>query len=112
MIRRPPRSTRTDTLFPYTTLFRSMSTLQLGLGAVLIGVSGRFADGTATPMRSEEHTSELQSLMRISYAVFCLKNKTMKGKPRMTFGTAALLDRGDLTVVMECMIEQISGDHV
>src|SRR3546814_14458222 len=86
MIRRPPRSTRTDTLFPYTTLFRSES------GAVVDGVSanhpgqprdhgpqrhqrqsGRQRDDGFG--RSEEHTSELQSLMRISYAVFCLKKK-------------------------------------
>src|SRR3546814_15651801 len=78
MIRRPPRSTRTDTLFPYTTLFRSAPTN-----------SHRAPQGTGTPsaarghrppspgcrQRSEEHTSELQSLMRISYAVFCLKKK-------------------------------------
>src|SRR3546814_1950255 len=68
MIRRPPRSTRTDTLFPYTTLFRSQP-----------GISWPCPDATSRqrrvppPMRSEEHTSELQSLMRISYAVFCLK---------------------------------------
>src|SRR3546814_6091691 len=68
MIRRPPRSTRTDTLFPYTTLFRSARPggLFLYLRPWLSG------DGA---MRSEEHTSELQSLMRISYAVFCLKKK-------------------------------------
>src|SRR3546814_1457421 len=94
MIRRPPRSTRTDTLFPYTTLFRSLS-----------GHEGRRARPRSAPahalpllreprrnreatrdraarsavrrvQRSEEHTSELQSLMRISYAVFCLKKKT------------------------------------
>src|SRR3546814_6646253 len=82
MIRRPPRSTRTDTLFPYTTLFRSKITAsgkykkydpvavdgsEVAANAVIL-----YAD-TAT--RSEEHTSELQSLMRISYAVFCLKKK-------------------------------------
>src|SRR3546814_5265019 len=84
MIRRPPRSNRTDTLFPYTTLFRSR------LRSYLLGWKGYF--GLAqTPsvwrgldqwirrrlraLRSEEHTSELQSLMRISYAVFCLKKK-------------------------------------
>src|SRR3546814_9694761 len=94
MIRRPPRSTRTDTLFPYTTLFRShrrrgdgqpRRRARLGraarrrardrrrlLSARLSGVSSTFVD--AAP-RSEEHTSELQSLMRISYAVFCLKKK-------------------------------------
>src|SRR3546814_4789863 len=99
MIRRPPRSTRTDTLFPYTTLFRSY------LDGALPGPSlwpadpaerahvaliTRLVDLYVAPgmivffkllftdpgNRSEEHTSELQSLMRISYAVFCLKNKT------------------------------------
>src|SRR3546814_20712302 len=71
MIRRPPRSTRTDTLFPYTTLFRSLGGRRMAarLGAV---DHQRIAD---LPDRSEEHTSELQSLMRISYAVFCLKKK-------------------------------------
>src|SRR3546814_5175689 len=90
MIRRPPRSTRTDTLFPYTTLFRSsepgrdLSAINLHRCALRLHVlyyecvvtcchasvpSGR------VKMRSEEHTSELQSLMRISYAVFCLKKK-------------------------------------
>src|SRR3546814_4121677 len=109
MIRRPPRSTRTDTLFPYTTLFRSLGTLTAVHGVR----AGRFTalyllmnsfkmrtgivlrDKTQTRrtffvvpprvpiightvnhgVRSEEHTSELQSLMRISYAVFCLKKK-------------------------------------
>src|SRR3546814_4379348 len=80
MIRRPPRSTRTDTLFPHTTLFRSLVRaartparpgLRLGRGKRLCGC--RSSPGN--PSRSEEHTSELQSLMRISYAVFCLKKK-------------------------------------
>src|SRR3546814_8783604 len=80
MIRRPPRSTRTDTLFPYTTLFRStrgpfavlaVSALSPKLDDRHIESQGRLGCG-----RSEEHTSELQSLMRISYAVFCLKKKT------------------------------------
>src|SRR3546814_12701346 len=70
MIRRPPRSTRTDTLFPYTTLFRSSAVPRQGL---FRHVHGRYRPGR--PCRSEEHTSELQSLMRISYAVFCLKKK-------------------------------------
>src|SRR3546814_8175411 len=87
MIRRPPRSTRTDTLFPYTTLFRSPAPIDPPRpieGAI------RQCDDTQrqsaqvhrlqllvkTQRRSEEHTSELQSLMRISYAVFCLKKKT------------------------------------
>src|SRR3546814_4258143 len=84
MIRRPPRSTRTDTLFPYTTLFRSHRhrrgrrplfghptlVLHHGLRRPAAGLGGNHRPG-----RSEEHTSELQSLMRISYAVFCLKKK-------------------------------------
>src|SRR3546814_1831603 len=97
MIRRPPRSTRTDTLFPYTTLFRSLldRRLRLAIGGgddgelrlalrhlqrqrqgppeVRVAVSG----GKPHLDRSEEHTSELQSLMRISYAVFCLKKKNL-----------------------------------
>src|SRR3546814_6240831 len=82
MIRRPPRSTRTDTLFPYTTLFRSvMDTGEELLQAVggdvdVFGLGDvRFAIAGVDHHRSEEHTSELQSLMRISYAVFCLKKK-------------------------------------
>src|SRR3546814_1831399 len=83
MIRRPPRSTRTDTLFPYTTLFRSCRRVR----APRPFRSRRAAPGPSRPRgscassssvsfhRSEEHTSELQSLMRISYAVFCLKKK-------------------------------------
>src|SRR3546814_4659385 len=90
MIRRPPRSTRTDTLFPYTTLFRSLAAA--GLGAVRAGTAMGSAASTAytlgqegagsssvgAGLRSEEHTSELQSLMRISYAVFCLKKKNTR----------------------------------
>src|SRR3546814_2320320 len=107
MIRRPPRSTRTDTLFPYTTLFRSpcyhdvreltadrlaadgiadIDVIAGGFPCQDISIAGRglglsgersglFAE-VARLVRSEEHTSELQSLMRISYAVFCLKKKT------------------------------------
>src|SRR3546814_7926010 len=94
MIRRPPRSTRTDTLFPYTTLFRSCSANCSKLSAnrpmsfkAAASYSAPLAQvcrgsrillstpGTLTGTRSEEHTSELQSLMRISYAVFCLKKK-------------------------------------
>src|SRR3546814_11710795 len=75
MIRRPPRSTRTDTLFPYTTLFRSV-VINRRRRRVVHGCGGdidRRRESQAD--RSEEHTSELQSLMRISYAVFCLKKK-------------------------------------
>src|SRR3546814_6389960 len=91
MIRRPPRSTRTDTLFPYTTLFRSKGR-RLSSGPLSSSQFRRYpmkfrncplssfheASTKAAKMlvsRSEEHTSELQSLMRISYAVFCLKKK-------------------------------------
>src|SRR3546814_12548553 len=97
MIRRPPRSTRTDTLFPYTTLFRSerlvLNVMQRMSGIATVTnkvVKQLSTTGTrvldtrkTTPgirflekERSEEHTSELQSLMRTSYAVFCLKKKT------------------------------------
>src|SRR3546814_2853219 len=89
MIRRPPRSTRTDTLFPYTTLFRSRrgrplpaarprgvtTSARLNRARAAYLRSRGAANITARQNRSEEHTSELQSLMRISYAVFCLKKK-------------------------------------
>src|SRR3546814_13029562 len=86
MIRRPPRSTRTATLFPYTTLFRSPVDLcfaVIGAGCGRAGNEGKRDNGCGErrraqgpERRSEEHTSELQSLMRKSYAVFCLKKKT------------------------------------
>src|SRR3546814_15628883 len=89
MIRRPPRSTRTDTLFPYTTLFRSLQeSIATGdpyameyridhpeRGVRWIAGRGDWDVRSDDAIRSEEHTSELQSLMRISYAVFCLKKK-------------------------------------
>src|SRR3546814_7619982 len=84
MILRPPRSTRTDTLFPYTSLFRSGSDGAVaprggrGGGPYGVGTRARPAGrggGAGRGGRSEEHTSELQSLMRISYAVFCLTKK-------------------------------------
>src|SRR3546814_1500356 len=91
MIRRPPRSTRTDTLFPYTTLFRSAGGDPPGDHRRCVADRGDYSCGRRCallahppcrlkscrlrPGRSEEHTSELQSLMRISYAVFCLKKK-------------------------------------
>src|SRR3546814_2433914 len=94
MIRRPPRSTRTDTLFPYTTLFRSRGcetrcgqrlfhrqrARDLLVDAVDADVQPvrRHIAEPHSDVRSEEHTSELQSLMRISYAVFCLKKKNIK----------------------------------
>src|SRR3546814_9391244 len=99
MIRRPPRSTRTDTLFPYTTLFRSVKQRLLVLISkrtfwlictVLVAVSiaaysfyGVRVEAHVAH-RSEEHTSELQSLMRISYAVFCLKKKNNTHKTNTT----------------------------
>src|SRR3546814_9330331 len=81
MIRRPPRSTRTDTLFPYTTLFRSSEAAAMmharGKTTSVLGATGHaiWTFIRIYLMRSEEHTSELKSLMRISYAVFCLKKK-------------------------------------
>src|SRR3546814_1416152 len=101
MIRRPPRSTRTDTLFPYTTLFRSNKLHSNLRKYSCLGNDRKLRESVSTPTkrlskpmldsaliclvipsfwRSEEHTSELQSLMRISYAVFCLKNKTLNNK--------------------------------
>src|SRR3546814_7098737 len=81
MKRRPPGSTRTDTLFPYTTLFRSVPTrliARISTALAAAGSAGSFFGQAweSTAERSEEHTSELQSLMRISYAVFCLKKKS------------------------------------
>src|SRR3546814_2595472 len=120
MIRRPPRSTRTDTLFPYTTLFRSLyvpprvahngvavgddcMTYSIGFrapsrGELIADWCDHLLDSTRDDdryddpnLRSEEHTSELQSLMRISYAVFCLKTKISKRYakhiPKTTFKT-------------------------
>src|SRR3546814_5203433 len=83
MIRRPPRSTRTDTLFPYTTLFRSLAELSSAvplIARVYPNGPGDVNQFHAAGGRSEEHTSELQSLMRISYAVFCLKKKKKKNQ--------------------------------
>src|SRR3546814_1988542 len=81
MIRRPPRSTRTDTLFPYTTLFRSadhrvrLRRRRRHRAGAVPAAARRPGAEPHHRVRSEEHTSELQSLMRISYAVFCLKKK-------------------------------------
>src|SRR3546814_8786225 len=86
MMRRPPRATRTDTLFPYTTLFRSPRPAcpcpsggrpRAPAAPPRPGPPSRSGADTAGDERSEEHTSELQSLMRISYAVFCLKKKIL-----------------------------------
>src|SRR3546814_6747994 len=118
MIRRPPISTRTDTLFPYTTLFRSYELLGregcVGAEPGLSAARGRFVGGLRLPgdetgdchlftrqlagrltamgveLRSEEHTSELQSLMRISYAVFCLKKKKTTNKKRQPSQTITM----------------------
>src|SRR3546814_9460726 len=85
MIRRPPRSTRTDTLFPYTTLFRSPAHKHTASISSPSNEASRPDTLGRGAKRSEEHTSELQSLMRISYAVFCLKKKkktrTIEKKP-------------------------------
>src|SRR3546814_7898201 len=113
MIRRPPRSTRTDTLFPYTTLFRSfeeykeakkklkvfrLEAVRAGFKkawqerdyAVIVAVADKIPNNVLEEdpkllMRSEEHTSELQSLMRISYAVFCLKKKKKNEQQQNTY---------------------------
>src|SRR3546814_8759175 len=100
MLRRPPRSTRTDTLFPYTTLFRAIRTTarhrarssprwpsSSAANCCRANRPGGCLESWPTPIpvpRSEEHTSELQSLLRISYAVFCLKKKkkTIRTKTR------------------------------
>src|SRR3546814_4374702 len=95
MIRRPPRSTRTDTLFPYTTLFRSAGARPSNCGRTWSRNARRdrgrpaaqIPGRRAHPVRSEEHTSELQSLMRISYAVFCLKKKKKKQKMALQTST-------------------------
>src|SRR3546814_7355661 len=102
MIRRPPRSTRTDTLFPYTTLYAGIGLVsengdQLDNLELNVGVVGPWSLADKTQIeyhklidvqvpegRSEEHTSELQSLMRISYAVFCLKKKNKRTIKRQT----------------------------
>src|SRR3546814_8551679 len=87
MIRRPPISTRTDTLFPYTTLFRSLNLLLprpggdgSGRAPLTEPAAEEAAAAPAGEQRSEEHTSALQSLMRISYAVFCLQKKNTAKK--------------------------------
>src|SRR3546814_5971692 len=91
MIRRPPRSTRTDTLFPYTTLFRSShpgDAPEDGASAPRIHRNvhpRRPLRPRAARRRSEEHTSELQSLMRISYAVFCLKKKKQTHYSKLSY---------------------------
>src|SRR3546814_7068906 len=119
MIRRPPRSTHTDTLFPYTTLFRSLgdagdqalvgqitqlhaaetefAVIGPGTARQLAAVAHAGRIAVAGNFRSEEHTSELQSLMRISYAVFCLKKKKKK---MTTHSTPKIARRRELTRTM------------
>src|SRR3546814_2595850 len=96
MIRQPPRSTRTDTLFPYTTLFRSVLFASVDAPSQSATIERYWSDGSSdsssevvhfAAARSEEHTSELQSLMRISYAVFCLKKNRLI---RMSFTILSL----------------------
>src|SRR3546814_8509486 len=112
MIRRPPISTRTDTLFPYTTLFRARAAGlwdccaggarrggsrrcrragRFGYGGIVRGDVSLLGRGAQLCGRSEEHTSELQSLIRISYAVFCLKKKTYNEPPNPTVNILNLL---------------------
>src|SRR3546814_8862062 len=123
MIRRPPRSTRTDTLFPYTTLFRSLraiSHLRRNRSASRVAheqnvrccvrQGGAFSPGhkptrsiraaqIVIEPRSEEHTSELQSLMRISYAVFCLKKKKDKYKIQNLYTSPRDSSESDVTTL-------------
>src|SRR3546814_10224710 len=122
MIRRPPRSTRTDTLFPYTTLFRSHGHAEFSLvhpdrrdrrlcrGRVR--AQGNFAQGLRVDdplllMRSEEHTSELQSLMRTSYAVFCLKQKKQQKLSKLTHSK----DTKSITRTIEMNLNTKNPNH-
>src|SRR3546814_9747440 len=121
MIRRPPRSTRTDTLFPYTTLFRSgtgpryskiggrvvyrVEDLQIWVDR---GAKSSTTDETGSVvLRSEEHTSELQSLMRISYAVFCLKKKNNLQSRRQRSSTALYLTHS--VAHHKCLVNEQPG---
>src|SRR3546814_5603100 len=122
MIRRPPRSTRTDTLFPYTTLFRSiwpqvarryMASFRRARSErrhftppsfVVKPLDKRPAELPPLKLdRSEEHTSELQSLMRISYAVFCLKKK----KKTYSINTTALSKKYHITTITTSIINKL-----
>src|SRR3546814_5836661 len=117
MIRRPPRSTRTDTLFPYTTLFRSQHVGWVARSETHPALNQQKPNGRrkrrpfgcfqrcygserVTHARSEEHTSELQSLMRISYAVFCLKKKKESNR------TAIKTDINEIYTVHKCKNRQ------
>src|SRR3546814_1044146 len=119
MIRRPPRSTRTDTLFPYTTLFRSPrqdapAAARRRHGHLSADVADhpdphrRLSRPSVGKARSEEHTSELQSLMRISYAVFCLKKKknSKKNKTQHKNKSHKIKNHADMTLVMIATIER------
>src|SRR3546814_4957028 len=111
MIRRPPRSTRTDTLFPYTTLFRSEDDhgKRRDREAVAADFGARErAEDEIDPglgIRSEEHTSELQSLMRISYAVFCLKKQKTPtlDKKAYPFLHLLVLSNASVTIPLPCV---------
>src|SRR3546814_2234865 len=122
MIRRPPRSTRTDTLFPYTTLFRSPQPRR-EIGALVVGGVDAHDGGAlgerdhlgacaqhAVADRSEEHTSELQSLMRISYAVFCLKKKKNNAKHtyRNTSISSELRLQNKRSTYKHCIIQRVN----
>src|SRR3546814_4214224 len=111
MIRRPPRSTRTDTLFPYTTLFRSRredtrprAGKEYGFGHGTAGLQGRM--GAVAPGRGGDQigraTSELQSLMRISYAVFCLKKKKKNTKSINSYSISHVRERQQITSTSTC----------
>src|SRR3546814_8139670 len=116
MIRRPPRSTRTDTLFPYTTLFRSQAALAIGFAKTT--ASGLMSAASASSCqsgstRSEEHTSELQSLMRISYAVFCLKKKNTKQSKKNTYARLILtLDTDDTSTLIPVLKLSAAQQHL
>src|SRR3546814_5271969 len=119
MIRRPPRSTRTDTLFPYTTLFRS----RLNAVCIVRTISFRRPPQPlspplancicATTSRSEEHTSELQSLMRTSYAVFCLKKKKTRcsNSPNALAHAQHFFKTHDTTVDTQQITKLPQGTH-
>src|SRR3546814_5124913 len=123
MIRRPPRATRTDTLFPYTTLFRSpgvQSIVPLSCSARsrMLRVPRPRPASDAAPAacviaRSEEHTSELQSLMRISYAVFCLKKKN-KNNTQMNIITVFINTHTNKHTVIHLILhtEQLTSTHI
>src|SRR3546814_9806334 len=117
MIRRPPRSTRTDTLFPYTTLFRSGGSANgRRRGAGMSNCMPKAQCGAMScrrcwrpaPSRSEEHTSELQSLMRISYAVFCLKKKK---KPLKTYLDQKTINYIERRVSSAAVTQRVLASH-